>query len=123
MNDKEKLLRDYGRMCLEPNCNDCRIGKEDGFHVGCQRWVSEHPKEAAEAIEEWGAEHPVKTRQDVFLERYPNTRMCMVSHEIIDIEPCQIDSENYVYMDENCRNKISCADCMEKYWSQEVEQK
>lgn len=114
MNDKEKLLRDYGRMCLEANCNDCRIGKEDGLYVGCQRWVSEHPKEAVEAIEKWGAEHPVKTRQSEFLKLYPNARLD--EENFITICPCELNND---MEQETCVHK-SCTNCRKNYWSQEV---
>lgn len=114
MKNKEKLLRDYGRMCLEANCNDCRIGKEGGYYVGCQRWVSEHPKEAVEAIEKWGAEHPVKTRQGEFLKLHPNAKI--KDDGILAIHPCDIDFSIY-----DCNSKINCGLCRHDYWSQEVE--
>lgn len=111
MNDKEKLLRDYGRMCLKPNCYDCRIGEKGGFNVGCQRWISEHPEEAAEIIEKWAAEHPVKTRQDLFLEHYPKSKPLHI---------CPNDIEYVINPDCDNRDYGVCMDCVNKYWSQEV---
>lgn len=71
MNDKEKLLRDWTRMCASYDafCNECKIlkiidKKEDRESRTCQFWIMKYPKEAVEIIEKWVAEHPVKTRRD-----------------------------------------------------------
>ena len=60
---------------------------------------------------------PKKTRQDEFLEHYPNVRRC---YGAIDICPKDLD------MHFNCRAQESlsggCTTCCQDYWFQEVEE-
>lgn len=63
--------------------------------------------------EEWSATHPLKTRQDVFLEQWPKAR--------IDTDgvlwACPI---NFVY-NHPCFSGFGCPDCRREFWMQEVE--
>lgn len=52
-----------------------------------------------------------KTRQDEFLEHYPNAN-------VLGIQPCIIDKEN---SGEYCSKYDWCPECVNDYWSQEVE--
>ena len=67
-------------------------------------------------VEEWLVAHPRKTRQSVFLEQYPNTRIS--AKGIVDIWPCEVEKnmQNVIYC-----NSLSCADCRREFWTQEVE--
>lgn len=60
---------------------------------------------------------PKQTRQDEFLEHYPNVRRC---YGVIDICPKDLD------MHFNCRAQESlsggCTTCCQDYWFQEVEE-
>ena len=60
---------------------------------------------------------PKKTRQDEFLEHYPNVRRC---YGVIDICPKDLD------MHFNCRAQEylsgGCTTCCQDYWLQEVEE-
>lgn len=57
-----------------------------------------------------------KTRQDEFLERYPDARLN--SKGILDIRPCNIDTS---YSTDHCY--FACGDeCQNAYWSQEVDE-
>lgn len=60
---------------------------------------------------------PKKTRQDEFLERYPNVRKC---YGVVDICPKDLDMHFY------CRTEDSlnggCTTCCQEYWLQEVEE-
>lgn len=59
---------------------------------------------------------PKKTRQDEFLEHYPNARLN--SKGILDIRPCNIDTS---YSTDHCY--FACGDeCQNAYWSQEVDE-
>lgn len=55
-----------------------------------------------------------KTRQDVFLEQYPDVSLC---YGIISIQPCQI-VRNYTYGE--CRI-TDCPQCRKEYWMKEVD--
>ena len=67
--------------------------------------------------EEWSAAHPRKTRQSVFLERYPNTKIIHDTNTI-DVYPCII--EPTMQGTGRCISQ-SCVDCRRKFWMQEVE--
>jgi hypothetical protein len=56
-------------------------------------------------------ERKTKTRQDEFLEHYPNAN-------VLGIQPCIIDKEN---SGEYCSKYDWCPECVNDYWSQEVE--
>ena len=122
MNDKEKLLRDYGRMCK----NACDTGSRceiATMAVGydcteCQMWIADHPKEAIKAIEKWGADHPIKTRQSEFLKLHPNAESD--SDGVLEIAPCVIDSTLRFFQDGICIRGNNCIKCAQEYWSQEV---
>ena len=67
------------------------------------------------AVEQWSEEHPRKTRQDVFLEQWPN---CMMDDDgIVGMCPRNID-KMYVC---NLSRSGGCTDCRRKFWMQEVE--
>lgn len=70
-------------------------------------------------VEQWAAEHPVKTRQSVFLEQYPEAKL--TEDGVLALCPMAISSE---YRGENdscvsCSRK--CDDCRRKFWLAEVE--
>lgn len=53
-----------------------------------------------------------KTRQDEFLEHYPNAKV----HRI---QPCSIEDKNFI--SGRCDKYDDCSDCVDVYWKQEVE--
>lgn len=54
---------------------------------------------------------PKKTRQDEFLEHYPDAN-------VYGIQPCNIENENFI--NEYCAKHDYCLDCVNDYWAQEV---
>ena len=114
---KEKAtIYDLWRMCnFYMDCLDCPMKEMD-----CDiRDVSlEEIDKISEIILNWCKEHPVKTRQDKFLEMFPNADTKI---EFIDICPHVVDC------DYACKNRISnvgfdCNDCKKSYWLAEVEE-
>lgn len=74
---------------------------------------------AVKFVERWAAEHPVKTRQSVFLEQYPEAEL--TQDGVIQICPIAISS---AYKDEKGRCKITdstCSECRKEFWLTEVE--
>ena len=74
-------------------------------------------EDVVKEVEEWSAAHPRKTRQDVFLEQYPEA---------------EIDEQGYLQLcprriSADCRSGIRlctkrlCSDCRRDFWMQEVE--
>ena len=89
-----------------------------------QKYISAYKKNDCEgmvkAAEQWAAEHPVKTRQSVFLEQFPNVRLD--TNEIIDISPCRVDPKQYPFNGKDCCKFRSCGECRREFWMQEVEE-
>jgi len=76
-----------------------------------------NPERAVKIVEEWSAAHPRKTRQDVFLEQYPDAEID--SGGAIAICPTAFSSA-YRYDIGKCA-WASCAKCRREFWMQEVE--
>ena len=72
------------------------------------------PVNAVKIVEEWSAAHPRKTRQDVFLEQWPN--VAVSENGVIKIRPCNLD----VNVKKECLG-VSCDYCRREFWMQEVE--
>lgn len=69
--------------------------------------------------EEWAAAHPRKTRQDVFLEQYPEAKLD--GGDCLELCPCVISAAR---RDEYGRCAVvdtKCFVCRRKFWGQEVE--
>ena len=66
--------------------------------------------------EEWSAAHPRKTRQSVFLERYPQADIDNTG--LLILCPKRISADIRVTAD--CLRQ-GCSDCRREFWMQEVE--
>lgn len=70
---------------------------------------------AVKFVERWDAEHPVKTRQSVFLEQWPDARIHK-EDGLPMASPCDLDSK----LAGKCKG-IPCPECRKKFWLAEVE--
>ena len=106
MMDAVKFLQERNRM-YESGAATPGIGLEDDYD----------PVSAVKIVEKWSAAHPRKTRQDVFLEQWPEA---------------EIDEQGYLQLcprriSADCRSRIRlctkrlCSDCRREFWMQEVE--
>lgn len=69
--------------------------------------------------EEWSAAHPRKTRQNVFLEQYPEAQIA--ANGVLDVCPAPI-FHSHRREDGGCRDSHKkCIDCLREFWTQEVE--
>lgn len=100
-----------------------RMLKSGTIDCAIQKYISAQKKNdyegMVEAAEQWAAEHPVKTRQSVFLEQYPEADL--TKDGVISICPMAVSSE---YRGENgsCVScSLKCGDCRRKFWLAEVE--
>lgn len=120
--DALKFIEERNRMCD-------RYWQADGDCDGCplvytrecnemRNMVDDSGKavgQVVEIVEKWSREHPRKTRQDVFLEQWPN---CMMGDDgIVGMCPRNID-KMYVC---NLSRSGECTDCRREFWMQEVE--
>ena len=91
------------------------------FIYPCAGQETDSPEEVVAEVEEWAKEHPTKTRQSVFLERYPEAAIS--KDGAIAICPLAI-SAAYRHGNGACNksNSVTCADCKRQFWSAEVEE-
>lgn len=116
--DAVKFVKEYLRMCTKVDeCEDCPVYKTDFCTVPAKERSQESAEEIVELVEEWSAAHPRKTRQDVFLEQWPNAKI-IPDTNTLDVYPCVI--EPTMQNTGRCVNQ-SCVDCRREFWSQEVE--
>ena len=75
---------------------------------------------AVKFVERWAAEHPIKTRQSVFLQQYPEARLS--EDGILLMCPRTVSAEYRGEGDTCNRAKYgTCADCRREFWLAEVE--
>lgn len=119
MMDAVKFVKTLGRMC-DAECIKCEFWKRRSRWESCNSWQKKHPEEAVAIAEQWAAEHPIKTRQSVFLEQYPETRL--MQDGIIKICPSAV-SAAYREKDGSCAilRSGSCTECRKAFWLAEVE--
>lgn len=124
--EKEKAtIYDYARICNNiSECNDCPLGtKKNGEGIACSYLMRKTPDKANEIILKWIKEHPVKTRQDKFLEMFPNAQIS--SDGVIEIMPCAIEKNKHITSNSSCtvaHGFNNCDECRKKFWLAEVEE-
>ena len=72
---------------------------------------------AVKFVEQWAAAHPVKTRQSVFLEQFPNAPIYTNTHNVA-LDPCLVDTA----LRGHCPPGRGCDICRREFWMQEVEE-
>lgn len=111
--DAVEYLKTLRRMC-NAEYRECEYGKRSGFDP-CMVWQRTHPEEAVAIAEKWAAEHPIKTRQSVFFEQWPDARI-KKADGLPMASPCDLDGKLVGKCD-----GISCPECRKKFWLTEVE--
>ena len=85
-----------------------------------QKYISAYKKNDCEgmvkAAEQWAAEHPIKTRQSVFLEQFPNAPIYTNTYNVA-LDPCLVDTT----LRGHCPTGRGCDICRREFWMQEVE--
>ena len=112
--DAVKFVKTLGRMC-NAECIRCEFWKRKSGGESCTSWQKTHPEEAVAIVEQWAAEHPIKTRQSVFLEQWPDARI-KKADGLPMASPCDLDGK----LAGKCEG-IPCPECRKKFWLAEVE--
>ena len=75
-----------------------------------------------EVVEKWAEKHPKRTRQDKFLEHYPDAQIN--GNGIVDVAPCAVERNRFFKNgDVTCNMPdIGCTKCMREYWTEEIEE-
>lgn len=119
--DALKFIEERNRMCklFSPGCEGCRIDEAKPVMSECVSWMIENPEKTVEIVEQWSQEHPHKTRQDVFLEQWPEAAL----DEYGVLQPCPADiSAAYRDTDGDCKIQGKrCKDCCREFWMRGVE--
>ena len=120
--DAVEYLKTLRRMC-NAECTKCEFGARRSVFETCPGWQKKHPEEAVAIVEKWASEHPVKTRQSVFLEQYPETKI--LEDGAIVICPLSISAAHREKRekDGSCASLRfgECDMCRKAFWLAEVE--
>lgn len=114
--DAVNFLKERARMCEanqtgEMTCENCAAYK--GVSQCYKLGEPKDPEKMVAIVEQWAAEHPVKTRQSEFLKHYPDAQF-----DSGCLNACPMDI--FGDMGINC-NKQTCYECKKKFWLAEVE--
>lgn len=86
------------------------------FIYPCAGREADSPEEVVAEVEEWAKKNPVKTRQSVFLEQFPNAPIYTNTHNVA-LDPCLVDTT----LRGRCPTGRGCDICRREFWMQEVE--
>lgn len=108
--DVTEFFSEFRRMCkASSDCTKCQ------YHGGMCDNAIELLEKTVVAVEQWSQEHPRKTRQDVFLEQWPN---CIMNDDgVVGICPRNIDKTCVC----NLSRSGGCTGCRREFWMQGVE--
>lgn len=113
--DAVKFVKEYLRMCSQPwDCEDCPLNKTDFCSAPAKKRSQGEAEEVVRLVEEWSAAHPRKTRQDLFLEQWPDAKL---ENGVLHINPCRVDSN---FSKNVACDSLQCPKCQREFWMQEV---
>ena len=117
--DAVKFLVERQRMCDKLDCNACPLYRRNEREdiTECTVLDADHAAQSVAVVEKWADEHPRKTRQSEFLQRYPHAKI-EPENGILELPPCFIEPAMRGHG--SCRG-IPCINCRKEYWLQEVE--
>lgn len=114
--DAVEFIRERNRMCK--HFRGCAKCPADGM-ICSTIWEMNDAERLVQIVEEWSAAHPVKTRQSVFLEQWPEAELD--TNGAVAICPT-ILSRDYRSANKRCKHPdTACYDCRRDFWMQEVE--
>lgn len=94
-----------------------RMSKSGAYVPSLDNTTEQNISDVINIIKTWSENNPIRTRQDVFLEQWPNVELDCKG--VIGIDPCDLDKTMHG-KDNDCYNG-GCEDCRRKFWTQEVE--
>lgn len=122
--DAIKFIKERNRMCATytpKHCEGCPAANISANAPACAVDIELQvdSEKQVTIVEEWSAAHPCRTRQNVFLEQWPNAMID--SKHILSVCPQYIDStvkcarvgDSYKY---------GCANCRADFWGQEAKE-
>ena len=107
--ERERMCKSFDKCSFGCPAWDGSCKLETGTYLECEA------DKQVEIVKEWSAAHPIKTRQSVFLEQWPEAQID--DNGVPCINPCQLLEE--YRSDDGCT--ASCTNCRREFWMQEVE--
>lgn len=116
----ENFLKELSRMtnnCHIP-CKECAINDlYNRDQVGCADAIMRYPSEAIALVQSWSDAHPIKTRLDDLLEKFPNVPRNEDGYPTICPETlgyCRCGSLCLLH-------QITCDEAFKKCWNEPLE--
>ena len=107
--DAVEFYKAFKRMCGKTDCKDCLLDQK------CRPSANVEPEEVVELVEEWGKDHPVKTRQSEFLKMFPNAQMVNIERTF-----CVAHFDSTKVCKESNPSDEKCIACRYRFWNEEV---
>ena len=89
------------------------------FIYPCVGRETDSPEDVVAEVEEWAKMNPVKTRQSVFLEQWPEA--WTYADGVLSICPNRVADWHRSTLGTCISGSKICEDCRREFWSQEVE--
>lgn len=120
--DAIEFINEKVRMCNQYDCTDCPLHELNSCNPD-SLVNNGNVEKAVKLVEKWSKENPRKTRQNLFLEQYPEANIGVDG--VLKACPALISSLYRV----NVRQRFSCygdcigqcSDCRKSFWNQEIE--
>lgn len=120
MMDALEFFKARKRMCKATKCASCKLGHmQGGCCIAPEIEKIDACEEAIAIVEQWAAEHPIKTLQSVFLKMLPNVPLNDKGQPAFC--PKLLDTA-YHPVGSCCLDVDICQRCMDNFWGQEVEE-
>lgn len=118
--DAVGFVKNCIRMCAKyDDCGECPLYRTDFCTVPPKTMSPEKAKDTVKRVEAWAAAYPVKTRQDVFLEQYPEA--FVTDNGDLAVCPRSISAKHRNEVGGCATIERPCNDCQREFWMQEVE--
>ena len=115
--DAIEFINKMVRMCAKyPKCEGCPVAVQNDSE-DCMAKVP--AKQMVTIVEQWSKENPVKTRQSVFLEQFPEANLD--AHGCVCVRPCYLSATHRNAYGKCAHMDRDCGDCRREFWGQEVE--
>lgn len=110
--ERDRMCRFYHHAgdCYQCPAKDCECSALEGM-VDDDNIVT--------IVKEWSAAHPLKTRQSVFLEQWPEA--IVGDDGVLRVCPGPIFPSDRSEYNGCVRPNSTCSDCRREFWMQEVE--
>lgn len=116
-----KFFKARKRMCEATKCDSCKLyHMQGGCCIAPEKEKIDACEEAIAIVEQWAKDHPIKTRQSVFLEQYPEARIG--DDGVLQINPCSISASHRNAQGNCVTMRRECSDCRREFWLAEVEE-